>query len=250
MPCSANSRNTLVTKSIGEETMRNTRRIQISAALLVLATVSGCSRPVAKRHLFSGQRVKNFNLTPAGVDHLQLSATDVILVPGKGTYEVDLQGSFAVDRQQATTEDWNTAEVFVTLHDIDLRGSAPGLGDVAVRRNTKAAPLQGQVFAVEGAVPGVAPQAKSCRIPANVEFEIGGMDVHKFGGTSITLFNKEPIVLMNNGIERIPPVDDDRGSAHVYQTPLFDKRNPRGKPVAYLMKLDYSIGNYLPSPTE
>lgn len=218
--------------------------------LVCLGTGAGCATTStsSNKDLWGPKSIEKFTLTQAGIDHLELSATDVILIPGKGEYKIQLSGSFAIDRQPATTDDWNTAEVFVQLNDIDLHGSAPGLGRVVLRRNKSMKRLQGQVFAVEDVKVGALPRGKKCRIPASVQFEISGMDVNTFGGSSIILFNKEPIVLKNDGIERIPPVNDDRGQASIYQLPLFDKRNPNGEPVAYLLSLDYTIGGYLPKP--
>jgi hypothetical protein len=50
---------------------------------------------------------------------------------------------------------------------------------------------------------------------------------------------------MNNAIESIPPVEDPNGKAHIYYLPFFDITNPKGRPVAYLTSLQYTVGNYI-----
>ncbi len=61
----------------------------------------------------------------------------------------------------------------------------------------------------------------------------------------MTLFNKEPVLLMNNAIESIPPVEDPNGEGHIYYLPFFDVANPKGKPIAYMTGLRYTVGNYI-----
>jgi hypothetical protein len=59
------------------------------------------------------------------------------------------------------------------------------------------------------------------------------------------LFNKEPILLMNDAINSIPPLEDPNGHAHIYMLPLYDVAKPDDAPLAYLQQLRYTIGTYI-----
>jgi hypothetical protein len=61
----------------------------------------------------------------------------------------------------------------------------------------------------------------------------------------MSVFNKEPILLMNERITSIPPVDDPNGHALLFYLPLYDLRNPNGAAVAYLTSLRYGADNYI-----
>lgn len=181
--------------------------------------------------LYAPQKIKPFSTTPGGIDNLALSSDDTFLVPGKGELCVNFRGYFKVARENPTTNDWATADVYVNMMDIRLRGESKETGPITVRANPDFISA-GQVFAS-----GSARAAASCRIAAAVTFEIPGM--------GMTMFNKEPVLLMNDGINSVPPVEDPNGSAHLYKLPLFDMANPDGRPVAYITSLKYTVGNYL-----
>ena len=147
-----------------------------------------------------------------------------------GEFKVKFDGYFRVARENPTTEDWATAEVYVNMIDIFLRGNVPGIGQITVRTNPDVV-SPGQVLA-----PGGPRIPAKCRIGAAAIFDVPGMS---------TLFNKEPILLMNNGIKSIPPVEDPNGVAHLSYLPLYDRTYPKGRPVAYLTSLKYPVGNYI-----
>jgi hypothetical protein len=90
----------------------------------------------------------------------------------------------------------------------------------------------GQVFAAGGRF-----RAAACRIATGAMFTSTTM--------GLTAFNKEPILLMNNAINAVPPVEDPNGEAHIYRLPLFDVKDPEGNAVAYLTRLRYSVGSYI-----
>lgn len=180
--------------------------------------------------LFAPQQIKPFTATPAGIDNLHLTSTDVFYVPGKGEFTAEFAGYFRVARAEPTTRDWATADVHVNMLDIFLEGEAKGVGTIQVRANPRMV-SPGQVFA-SGRPTGVS----KCRIAAGVTFEVPGMS---------RLFNKEPILLMNDGIRSIPPVEDSNGLAHIYRLPLYQERDPNGRPVAYLVSLRYTVGDYI-----
>jgi len=182
------------------------------------------------KDLYAPQTIKPFTATPGGIDNLALSSTDSFLIPGKGEMKVDFKGYFRVARENPTTNDWATADVFVNMIDLFLRGEAPGIGTISVGLNPQFVSA-GQVLAGGGPT-----QGSECRIAVAAQFEMPGMSV---------LLNKEPILLMNNSIKSLPPVEDPNGAAQIYNLPLYDSKNPNGRPVAYLRSLKYTVGNYI-----
>jgi hypothetical protein len=180
---------------------------------------------------YAPQRVEPYTATPGGIDNLALHSTDTFTIPGRGEFVVEFKGFFRVARDQPTTNDWNTCEVFVNIVDLQLFGQHDATGQIAVSLN-KDTVSTGQIFPT--AVPG---GPKACRIATAAVF-----DIPKLG---MTVFNKEPILLMNENVKSIPPIDDPSGHALIFRVPLFDRANPSGKAVAYLTSLRYGADNYL-----
>jgi uncharacterized protein DUF6073 len=181
--------------------------------------------------LYHPQEVPKYTAPDAGIDNLKLTSTDRFLIPGRGEFTVNFDGYFRIARDTPTTQDWATADVHVNMVDMNLAGNHAELGRMTVRPNpTIVSP--GQTFA-----PGRRTAPAACRISAGVVFEAPDM--------GLTLVNKEPILLMNDAIESIPPVEDPNGAAHIYRLPLYDAATPNGKPAAYLMSLRYTVGNYV-----
>ena len=182
---------------------------------------------------YAPQKVKPFTATPGGIDNLGLHSTDNFIVPGMGEFVVDFSGYFRVARDHPTTNDWATCEVLVNIIDLKLVGQHKDLGKISVSLNPDYL-SSGQIF--PATVPG--PKApKACRIATSAIFEL-----HQLG---LTVFNKEPILLMNKSIKSIPPVDDPSGHALIFRVPLFDRADPTGKPKAYLDSLKYGADHYL-----
>jgi hypothetical protein len=99
----------------------------------------------------------------------------------------------------------------------------------------------GQIFsrmasATEKADP-VAEQPVACRIAVGAVFTVPAI--------STSLFNKEPILLMNSNLTKIPPVDDPNGHAMLFKLPLFSVSAPHAEPVAFLTSLRYGADHYL-----
>ncbi len=236
--------------------MRRTATIAIAFVILVVASQRSVSQekaaPVATtpvkaptaltawgprvqtqtlKNLYGPREIKEFTATPGGIDNLSLSATDVFFVPGKGEVKVDFKGYFRVARDNPTTKDWATANFFVNMTDIYLRGESPELGAITVGINPNAV-SSGQVLAA-----GAAQRVAACRIAVGAQFKVAALNT--------TLFNKEPILLMNDGIKAVPPLEDPNGSAHIFNLPLYDVKNPQGHPVAYLRSIKYTVGNYI-----
>lgn len=183
------------------------------------------------KDLFAPMKVGKFEIAPAGIDNLGLKSEDTFFVPGKGTFTVGFEGFFRVAREQPRSRQWEETDVHVNMVEMGLRGDSE-LGPIHVSLNPDFVSA-GQTFAS-----GRPNAPAACRIATAAEFAIP-----KAG---MKLFNKEPILLMNDAIEAIPPVEDPNGEAHIYRLPLYDRSHPNGEPAAYLMRLRYTVGNYLP----
>jgi hypothetical protein len=187
--------------------------------------------------LYHPQEVTQFAAPPGGIDNLRLSSVDTFMIPGRGEYSVNFDGYFRIGRADPTTADWANAQVFVNMLDMNLTGSHPDLGQMNVRLNPNVVSA-GQTFGPAlTAGPATLTAPAACRIAAGATFQSSALGV--------TVFNKEPILLMNDAIESIPPVEDPNGIAHLYKLPLYDMGNPGGEPVAYLTSLRYTVGNYV-----
>jgi uncharacterized protein DUF6073 len=180
---------------------------------------------------YKGTKVKPRTVTPGGIDNLALHSTDVFTVPGKGEFKVDFEGYFRVARSHPTTKGWTTFEILVNIIDLRLYGKHKLLGDISVKLNPDILST-GQIF------PASNPNGNAkCRIATGVFFELPQV--------GLTVFNKEPILLMNEHVKSIPPVDDPNGHALLFMLPLFDRANPSGKPAAFLTSLRYGADNYI-----
>ncbi|MFZ0769836.1 MAG: DUF6073 family protein [Candidatus Sulfotelmatobacter sp.] len=183
------------------------------------------------KDLFAPTEIKPFTATTGGIDNLALSSIDTFSIPGKGEFEVNFEGYFRVARSSPTSSNWGEAEWYVNMIELGLTGNAPGLGEMKVRLNEDAV-SPGQVFAS-----GAQAAAKACRIATAAVFHASSM--------GLELFNKEPILLMNDAIKSVPPVEDPNGEAHIYRLPLFNVKEPDGNAAAYLTRLRYTVGNYI-----
>lgn len=181
--------------------------------------------------LYAPTKVKKRSATPGGIDNLALSSVDTFEIPGMGTFEVKFSGYFKIAREQTKATKWADYAPHVNMVDIKLRGEGKGIGPIEVNINPDIVSA-GQVFAA-----GSPNAAAKCRIAAGVTFTMTQ--------TNMTLFNKEPILLMNDAIDSVPPVEDPNGKAHIYRVPLYNTSDPNGRPVAYLTSLRYTVGNYL-----
>jgi hypothetical protein len=155
----------------------------------------------------------------------------VFTVPGRGEFTVDFRGYFRVARAKATTDDWATCEVLVNIVDLKLYGQHDDLGEITAHLNP-------DILSSGLILPGVAKEnAKRCRIALPAVFELPQL--------GMTVFNKEPILLMNEHVKSIPPVDDPNGHALLFYLPLYDLSNPNGSAVAFLTSLRYGADNYI-----
>jgi hypothetical protein len=180
---------------------------------------------------FKGTKVTPRTVTPGGIDNLALHSTDVFTIPGKGEFEVDFRGYFRVARSQPTSKDWTTFDITVNITDLRMFAEHKQLGNVSVSLNP-ALLSSGQIFHA------TTQQGNAkCRIATGVTFDMPQLGVRAF--------NKEPILLMNENVKSIPPVDDPNGHALLFMLPLFDEKNPSGNAVAYLTSLRYGADNYI-----
>ena len=144
---------------------------------------------------------------------------------------MDFKGYFRVARDHPTTNDWTTFDVLVNITDLRLQGEHKGLGKVTVNLNPNIL-SSGQIFHANI----VAGPAK-CRIATATIFDLPQ--------AGIRVYNKEPILLMNEKVKSIPPIDDPNGHALLFMLPLFDYNKSSEKPLAYLTSLRYGADNYL-----
>ena len=183
------------------------------------------------REIYAPHPVKPYTVPPGGIDNLALHSTDIFTIPGKGEFSVDFSGYFRVARDHPTTTDWTTFEIFVNITDLRLFGQHKDLGEIAVSLNPDIL-SSGQLF------PATSPQgAAKCRIATGAVFDLPQV--------GLSVFNKEPILLMNEHVTSVPPVDDPNGHALLFMLPLYDRANPSSKPVAHLTSLRYGADNYL-----
>jgi hypothetical protein len=181
--------------------------------------------------LFAPQDVIPFTVPPGGIDNLGLHSTDMFTIPGQGDFTVDFNGFFRVARDHATTDDWATSEVRVNIIELRLYGHDDKLGEVTASLNPDIL-ATGQIFQAQG--PG---GPKACRIATPAVFDLPAIGV--------SVFNKEPILLMNEHVVAIPPVNDPSGHALLFRLPLFDRNDPDGEALAYLTSLRYGADHYI-----
>jgi len=180
---------------------------------------------------FKGAKVTPYTVTPGGIDNLALHSTDIFTIPGKGEFTLDFKGYFRVARSHPTTTDWTTFHVLVNILDLRLFSDHKDVGEVAVTLNPQIL-SSGEIFHASAPTGHAA-----CRIATATVFELPRLNM--------TVFNKEPILLMNEHVKSIPPVDDPSGHALLFMLPLFDRKNPSGNAVAYLTSLRYGADNYI-----
>ena len=183
------------------------------------------------KDLYAPQEVQPFTVPPGGIDNLALHSTDILEIPGRGEFTVDFAGYFRVARDYPTTNDWATSEIRVNIVDLKLHGRHEEIGEITVSLNPDIV-SSGQIFPTTGSQ-----SPKACRIATGAVFDLGQIGV--------SVFNKEPILLMNEHVERIPPVDDPSGHALLFRLPLYNRVDPDGEPVAYLTSLRYGADNYI-----
>lgn len=197
------------------------------------------------KHNYAPQEVRDFTVPPGGIDNLGLHSTDQFDIPGQGSFEVDFSGYFQVARAHPRSFTWGTSMIRVNILDLRLFGQHQQLGEIGVTLNPDIL-ASGQIFPIMGPQPqtkttstGAEPVA--CRIAVAAVFTVPSV--------KIAMFNKEPILLMNEHLTRIPPVDDSNGHALLFRLPLFNVQDPHGEPLAYLTSLRYGADHYL-SPQE
>jgi Family of unknown function (DUF6073) len=190
---------------------------------------------------FAPQEVHDYTVPPGGIDNLGLHSTDVFEIPGRGQFEVDFHGYFRVARANPASFDWGAPMIRVNIIDLRLFGQHDQLGEIGVNLNPDIL-ASGQIFPTSMGRPRTKeattnPEAAACRIAVGAVFTIPAINA--------ALFNKEPILLMNENLTRIPPVDDPNGHALLFRLPLYNVKDPNGEPMAFLTSLRYGADNYL-----
>lgn len=192
------------------------------------------------RENFAPQQVKDFTVPPGGIDNLGLHSTDVFEIPGRGRFEVNFDGYFRVARANPTSYEWGTPMIRVNIIDLRLFGQHEQLGEISVTLNPDIL-ASGQIFPTSmgrsQTKTETTEEEAACRIAVGAVFTMPALNV--------VVFNKEPILLMNEHLSRIPPVDDPNGHALLFRLPLFNVKDPQGEPMAFLTSLRYGADNYL-----
>lgn len=191
---------------------------------------------------FAPQQVKEFTVPPGGIDNLGLHSTDVFEIPGYGEFEVDFRGYFRVARANPSSYQWGVPNIRVNIIDLRLFGQHEQLGEIGVTLNPDIL-ATGQIFparrqmAKADTTADLSTEEAACRIAVGAVFNVTGI--------RRVVFNKEPILLMNEHLTKIPPVDDPNGKALLFRLPLYDIEDPQGEPVAFLTSLRYGADHYL-----
>lgn len=185
---------------------------------------------------FAPQEVKEFTVPPGGIDNLGLHSVDVFEIPGHGQFEVEFRGYFKVARANPASSEWGSSTIRVNIVDLKLFGQHEKLGEIGVSLNPDIL-ASGQIFPYISSKSMAKDEPVACRIAVGAVFNVTGIRT--------ALFNKEPILLMNEHITKIPPVDDPNGHALLFKLPLFNLEDPHAEPVAFLTSLRYGADNYL-----
>jgi hypothetical protein len=193
------------------------------------------------RENFAPQQVRDYTVPPGGIDNLGLHSTDVFEIPGRGRFEVNFDGYFRVARANPASFEWGTPMIRVNIIDLRLFGQHEQLGEIGVNLNPDIL-ATGQIFptsmgSARTKADTTSPDVAACRIAVGAVFTMPALNV--------VVFNKEPILLMNENLTRIPPVDDPNGHALLFRLPLYNVKDPQGEPIAFLTSLRYGADNYL-----
>ena len=188
-------------------------------------------RTARLKDLYAPREVEPFTVPRGGIDNLGLHSTDIFTIPDRGEFTVDFKGYFRVAREDPSTDDWAAAHIRVNIIDLKLKGKDENLGEITVTLNRDIVST-GEIFPASGPA-----GPKACRIATPAVFDVPAL--------GISVFNKEPILLMNRTVVAIPPVNDPNGHALLFNLPLFDREDTNGEPRAYLTSLRYGADHYL-----
>ena len=189
-----------------------------------------------------------FEIPPPGEDHLAFTVWDTIEVPGHGIQVLEATGDFRIKRKEASCKKWgDRGRMEIEIVDMELRGTNEVLGDVAVRlRRDPKSSTYGSVIWSSGPY-----ECAKCFVDALMEFELSGQfetagfRVAGLPRDGVTLFNREPVPMIHM-ITHIPPIGQGpRSPEGGMRVPLYNVKNPKGPPVAYLLDVRTEIGPYL-----
>jgi Family of unknown function (DUF6073) len=187
-------------------------------------------------NLYAGTLVTPWTPPEPGIDNLGISSVDTFAIPGVGEYTIEFKGWVRVVRSEPTAGDWAPAEVYTNLIEMKMIGESDELGTITVTLNPECLSA-GQIRTPFDPYAGEGPSAKACRMAVGVLFEVPKL--------SMTLYNKEPVILTIDDVRQIPPAGAP-GKGQIYRMlPLFDKAHPDREPVAYLTSLRFQMGSYI-----
>lgn len=178
--------------------------------------------------------LKPFKMPVGGEDLLEFIAWDTIEVPGVGEEDIELKGTYQIERQHPTSSDWNEAEIDIKMKKLDVKGVSEKFGRIEVSTNNDYQQSQGKVQKGTAYTEIPTGGAKLCEMNNFAKFKLPDL--------GLTLFNKEPIELKHT-ITHVPPVGQGGGTGDV-RIPLFNVDDPNGEPIAYLKRVKTHIGDF------
>jgi len=209
-----------------------------------------------KKDLFWPQNIARFADIPGGIDNLRMTTVDTFEVPDQDLklqeFTTVFKGYVRVVRDDPTTSDWRTSVVYTNMIDMQMESEETPFGRIRVQIRPGTV-CSGQITTPRVAqAAGVEAPAKDCRIAVAALFTIPQFPLikdRKVQVQEVALFNKEPIMLCIDGITTMPP-----GGAHGVggfhkRLPLYNYAHhddPSIRPLAWLTKLDFDMGDYLP----
>jgi Family of unknown function (DUF6073) len=182
-----------------------------------------------------------FTMPRGGVDRLRFVTWDTIEVLGQGEDTIELRGHYVIERDDPTSTDWRDASVDISMRELSVAGVSNKFGRVHASVNYDIGKESGGQVRAGTAYPEIEDSPiidtpKLCTMLGHMKFELPD--------ASVTVFNKEPIVLQHK-ITHIPPIGQGGGTLGRVEVNLYPVDNPDGPPVAILREVKTDIGPWL-----
>lgn len=168
------------------------------------------------------------------VHHVRIRTQDTFSIPGYGNFTAELEGYSQVVVSEPSGDEWGKALLYVNYTEHKMFGHHPAVGDIMVELNPDIV-SGGNIFPSPGVDRDL--RAMACRVNIAALFHL-----EKPG---ITLFNKTPIQIASDDLEKVPPLREG-GVAHVFSLPLYRIDEPNGDLVGYIEAMDYQVLDYAP----
>ena len=174
-------------------------------------------------------------LPKAAIHHVTIKTTDTFSIPEMGEFEVPFEGYSRVVCSEPSTDDWNTAIIYVNYVEHIMFGHHPKLGGIKVQLNPDIL-SGGNIFPTPRRdLSSSSELVMACRVNIAAQFHVEGMNRN--------LFNKTPIQIASDDLRGVPPLGEG-GDAHVFNLPLYSVDDPSGELVGYIDTMDYHVLDY------